>query len=120
MDPSRRTLVAVAFFVHALPPAISLRLIIGRRLWALAVEEPRMTSFTVRRNTRYRATIRLGLLEQLAGNETIPDHLREAGFADVSVEGAGETRLAEATWPLDDATAPLPPQVASVSESKDG
>jgi hypothetical protein len=49
-----------------------------------------------------------------------PDHLREAGFADVSVEGAGETRLAEATWPLDDATAPLPPQVASVSESKDG
>lgn len=75
-----------------------------------------MTTFTVRRNTRYRATIRLGLLEQLAGNETIAERLRDAGFVDVSVEGAGETRLAEATWPLDDATAPLPPQVASVSE----
>jgi hypothetical protein len=79
-----------------------------------------MTTFTVRRNTRYRATIRLGLLEQLAGNETIADHLREAGFADVSVEGAGDTRLAEATWPLDDATATLPPQIASVDEIKDG
>src|SRR5262249_58683185 len=37
------------------PGALSLRLIIGRRLWALAVEEPRMTTFTVRRNARYRA-----------------------------------------------------------------
>jgi hypothetical protein len=79
-----------------------------------------MTTFTVRRNTRYRATIRLGLLEQLAGNETIADALREAGFTDVSVEGAGETRIAEATWPLDDASAPLPSQVAAVSEVSDG
>jgi hypothetical protein len=79
-----------------------------------------MTTFTVRRNTRYRATIRLGLIGQLAGNQTIADALREAGFTDVSVEGAGETRLAEATWPLDDASAPLPSQVASVSEVNDG
>jgi len=62
----------------------------------------------------------LAFSSQLAGNETIADHLREAGFADVSVEGAGETRVAKATWPLDDTTAPLPPQIASVSEIKDG
>jgi hypothetical protein len=79
-----------------------------------------MATFTVRRNTRYRATIRLGLLEQLAGNEMIAERLRDAGFTDVSVEGAGETRLAEATWPFDDATAPLPSQVAAVSEVNDG
>jgi hypothetical protein len=78
-----------------------------------------MTTFTVRRNTRYRATLRLGLLEQLAGNETIAAAFEEAGFTDVRVEGAGETRLAEATWPLDDASAPLPSQVASVSEVED-
>jgi hypothetical protein len=41
-----------------------------------------MTKFTVHRNKRYRATIRLGLLEQLAGNGAIADALQEAGFTD--------------------------------------
>jgi hypothetical protein len=75
-----------------------------------------MASFTVHRDKRYRATIKLGLLEQLAGNGMIVDALQDAGFTDVSVEGSGPTRLAEATWPLDDASAPLPAQVVSVSE----
>jgi hypothetical protein len=52
-----------------------------------------MTNFTVHRNKRYRATIRLGLLEQLAGNAAIADALQEAGFTDVTVEGAGATSL---------------------------
>lgn len=75
-----------------------------------------MTTFTVRRNMRYRATIKLGLLEQLAGNDRIVDALQDAGFTDVSVDGAGATRVAEATWPLEDASAPLPSQIAEVSE----
>jgi len=75
-----------------------------------------MTSFTVRRGKRYRATITLGLLEQLADNETIAAKLREAGFADVCVSGAGPTRSAEALWPKDDASAPLPPQVGAIVE----
>ena len=75
-----------------------------------------MTNFTVHRNKRYRATIRLVLLEQLAGNDAVAEALREAGFTNVSVEGAGATRFAEATWPLDDASAPLPSQLVSVSE----
>ena len=75
-----------------------------------------MTTFTVHRNARYRAVVRLGIFEQLAENETIADALRKAGFTNVTVEGTGETRMAEATWPLDDASAPLPSQIASVSE----
>ena len=75
-----------------------------------------MATFTVHRNKRYRATIKLGLIEQLAGNATIVEALHEAGFTDVSVEGSGATRLAEATWTLDDASAPLPSQIVSVSE----
>jgi hypothetical protein len=75
-----------------------------------------MSNFTVRRSRRYHATIKLGLLEQLAGNEMIVDALHEAGFTDVSVEGSGATRFAEATWPLEDASAPLPGQIVSVSE----
>jgi len=78
-----------------------------------------MTTFTVHRNKRYRATIRLGLLEQLARNDAIVEALREAGFTDVSVTGAGAARHAEATWPGDDTSAPLPSQVASVSEIED-
>ena len=75
-----------------------------------------MMNFTVHRNKRYRATIRLVLLEQLAGNDAVAEALREAGFTNVSVEGAGATWVAEATWPLDDASAPLPSLLVSVSE----
>jgi hypothetical protein len=78
-----------------------------------------MTTFTVHRNRRYRATLDLGLLEQLAGNAAIVEALRAAGFADVSVTGAGATRHAEATWPRADTSAPLPAQVVAVSEIED-
>lgn len=76
-----------------------------------------MSSFTVRQGRRYRATIRLGWLEQLADNETIAARLREAGFADVVVMGRGAHRTAEALWPGSDASAPLPPQITDVNET---
>jgi len=75
-----------------------------------------MSTFTVRRGQRYRATITLGLIEQLADNETIASRLRDAGFAQVTVSGAGETRKAEAVWPNADASAPLPSQITSIVE----
>ena len=78
-----------------------------------------MKTFTVHRNKRYRATIKLGLLEQLAGNAAVVEALSEAGFANVSVTGAGTTRHAEATWPREDTSAPLPSQVVAVSEIED-
>ncbi len=76
-----------------------------------------MTNFTVRCGHRYRATIRLGLIEQLAGNATIAEQLRAVGFVDVVVRGSGSTRTAEALWPHDDASAPLPPQIVEVVET---
>jgi hypothetical protein len=75
-----------------------------------------MGTFTVHRGRRYRATISLGLLESFAGNEVIADHLQNAGFADVSVSGGGATRVAEAVWPKEDATAEMPPQIRAVTE----
>lgn len=75
-----------------------------------------MSEFTVRQGRRYRATISLGLLEQLAGNEVIAEKLRAVGFAEVEVSGRGDTRTAVALWPSEDRAAPLPPQVTSVVE----
>jgi hypothetical protein len=75
-----------------------------------------MPSFTVRRGRRYRARIRLGLLEQLAGNEVIAQRLQSVGFADVRVTGSGSTRIAEASWIEDDASATLPAQISEVVE----
>ena len=75
-----------------------------------------MGTFTVRHGRRYRATISLGLLESLAGNDTIADRLRAAGFEDISVKGPGSMRHAEARWPKDDATAEMPAQVSAVTE----
>jgi hypothetical protein len=78
--------------------------------------ERRMTQFTVRRGRRYKATFALGLVEQLAGNETIAERLRSAGFTDVHVTGEGRMRVAQALWPKDDATAAMPAQVSTVAE----
>ncbi len=78
-----------------------------------------MPSFTVRRGKRYRATIALGLIEQLADNGMIAAKLRDAGFEAVSVSGDGMTRSAEALWPGDDTSAPLPSQVVEVEEIKE-
>lgn len=75
-----------------------------------------MSNFTVRQGQRYRAVIRLSLLEQLAGNEVIGERLRDAGFIDVEVTGQGAMRRAEATWSKEDASAPLPSQVVEVTE----
>ena len=75
-----------------------------------------MSEFTVRRGQRYRATITLGIIEQFADNEMIAGKLAEAGFTDVQVSGTGGTRLAEAMWSQDDASAPLPPQVTEIAE----
>lgn len=76
-----------------------------------------MSSFTVRQGRRYRATVRLGWLEQLADNETIAARLRAAGFAEVVVSGRGTHRTAEALWPGIDANAPLPTQITEVVET---
>ena len=56
------------------------------------------------------------VVEQLAGNETIAERLRSAGFTDVHVTGEGRTRIAQALWPKDDATAAMPAQVSAVAE----
>src|SRR4029079_14147508 len=83
--------------------------------WEMPKEKD-MGTFTVRHGRRYRATISLGLLESLAGNDTIADRLRTAGFDDISVKGSASTRHAEARWPKNDATAEMPVQVSAVTE----
>jgi hypothetical protein len=75
-----------------------------------------MGTFTVRNGRRYRATISLGLVESLAGNDVIAGRLRAAGFEEVNVRGSGGTRHAEALWSKADATAEMPAQVSAVTE----
>jgi len=75
-----------------------------------------LTTFTVRQGQRYEATISLGLLESFAGNDLIATRLEAVGFTDVTVEGSGSKRRAQALWPNADATAALPPQVSDVTE----
>jgi hypothetical protein len=75
-----------------------------------------MSTFTVRRGRRYRATITLGMLQSFASNEMVGDRLRSLGFTEVAVKGQGQTRMAEGLWLLDDAAAPLPPEIIDVTE----
>jgi hypothetical protein len=75
-----------------------------------------VTNFTVRRGRRYRATLTLGVIEQLAGNGLIAAKLREAGFDEVEVTGSGEERTAVAVWAQEDTSAALPSQVSAITE----
>lgn len=75
-----------------------------------------MAQFTVRQGKRYRAQIKLGFFEKMAGNVTIANKLHDAGFADVQVTGSGSERTAVATWPHADVTAEMPDQIKSVTE----
>jgi hypothetical protein len=78
-----------------------------------------MAQFTVQQGKRYRAEISLGFFERIVSNETIESRLREAGFADVRVEGSGASRRAEARWPGPDTTAMMPAQIESIAELSD-
>ena len=75
-----------------------------------------MAAFTVRQGKRYRATISLGWLERWAGNDTIAEKLRAAGFSDVNVSGSGAVRIAEAQWAGPDSTGEMPAQITEVIE----
>jgi hypothetical protein len=75
-----------------------------------------MAAFTVEQGKRYRATIALGWLERLAGNDMIAEKLRSAGFIEVSVSGSGGLRVAEAVWAQPDSSGEMPAQVTEVVE----
>lgn len=75
-----------------------------------------MAGVFLRQGQRYRATLSLGLLEQIATNEMIEDRLRQVGFTEVNVTGQSRVRHAEAVWARPDTEAELPEQVFDLAE----
>jgi hypothetical protein len=75
-----------------------------------------MGSFTVKTGRRYQATIKLGVFQSWAGNDTVAGKFEEAGFIEVEVTGSGRHRLGNGLWPHPDASAEVPPEITSVTE----
>jgi transketolase N-terminal domain/subunit len=75
-----------------------------------------MAKRTIRQGTRYRATIVLGFLEQIASNELIASRFTELGFTNVTVAGHGANRVVEALWALPHAEGEVPAQVIDLVE----
>jgi hypothetical protein len=71
--------------------------------------------FTVHEGKRYRATLALNSVEQLADNALIARKFRALGFSRVRVSGAGATRRVEGVWPGKDTSATMPPQIVAVA-----
>jgi hypothetical protein len=71
--------------------------------------------FTVEKGKRYRATLALKPVEQLADNALIARKFRALGFSKVRVSGAGATRRVEGVWPGEDVSATMPPQIVAVA-----
>lgn len=74
-----------------------------------------MTTYTLARGQRYRATLTLGWLEQIAGNDMIAGELARAGFEHIDVTGSGDTRVAEGTWTGESQEVKLPEQVTDLT-----
>jgi hypothetical protein len=64
---------------------------------------------------RYSASLSLGLIERVAGNETIATKFRDVGFTDVAVTGSGASRAVTGVWPADTREVALPAQVVAVT-----
>jgi hypothetical protein len=71
--------------------------------------------FTVHTGKRYRATLSLNLVEQMADNALIARKFRAIGFSKVRVSGSGAVRRVEGVWQRKDASTPLPPQIIAVA-----
>lgn len=71
--------------------------------------------FTSVAGCRYKATIKLGLFEQVASNDTIKEKLEAVGLVDVIVTGSGRTRYASGTA-TQNATVDLPSQIQTVEK----
>jgi hypothetical protein len=72
--------------------------------------------FTVRQGRRYRATVKLGGLEQWATNDMIVERLRRLGFMEIQVKGSGRIRDAQARWPGPDTTSSIDEHLSNVIE----
>ncbi len=76
-----------------------------------------MERYTVHKGKQYAATIRLGIFQSVASNETVAAKFREVGFTDVVVTGSGRTRHATGSWTLDDASAEISDEVSDIRET---
>ena len=87
--------------------------------FAMAASFVSVSSFagelTVHQGKRYRATLVLNSVEQLADNALIARRFRALGFSRVRVSGSGATRRVEGVWPGKDASATMPPQIVAVA-----
>ena len=75
-----------------------------------------MAEFTLAQGKRYKATLTLGWLEQIASNDQIASEFANAGFGDVVVEGSGDTRIARGVWSRESMQVSLPDQVSEITE----
>jgi hypothetical protein len=71
--------------------------------------------FTVHQGERYRASLALKSVEQLADNALIARKFRALGFSRVRVSGAGTIRRVEGVWLGKDTSATMPPQIVAVA-----
>lgn len=69
-----------------------------------------------KKNTTYRAHIKLGFLEGFVSNDVIKGKLEAVGLTRVTVQGSGRERWAFGTWPGNDVEVDLPSQIVGVDK----
>jgi hypothetical protein len=67
----------------------------------------------------YKATLKLGMFEQMVGNDTVAQKLVDAGFVNVLVTGSGRDREATGTWSRSSRQADVPSQITAIYDLPD-
>jgi hypothetical protein len=72
--------------------------------------------YTVKKNHKYKAQIKLTWAESFASNDYIKEQFENAGFENVKVTGKDYIRIATGEWNKEDQTAAIPSQVVDIEE----
>lgn len=118
-DPSIATKVAQAWVdvgVLAQSDALIASIAVSSAQAALLAAVSPQAVFTIRHGHRYAATVVLSGLEQFSSDDDIANRLKQYGFIDVAVTGAGSSRRAEATWNGPDTTAQVDSHLRDIVE----
>lgn len=73
-----------------------------------------MASVDLVQGGKYRGTVMLEGVDQLASNERVGEEFTKAGFTGVNVTGSGASREGTGVWSKPSQTAELPKQITSV------
>ena len=80
------------------------------------MEQSTTTKMHLLHNQSYKASLKLGIVQQYVGNATVAKKLTGVGFVNVMVNGTGKERTATGTWNGQTQLVDIPEEVVKIEK----